>query len=186
MTRNFEWVQPLEHYVAQRYLHKPYLIDGLKFDLRVYVLLTSVTPLRVFIYEEGLARFATSEYVAPLGSNLGNLFMHLTNYAINKESDNFQQNSGRLDEKGHKRSLTSVFKQIDEAAKLDSELLTGVQCWQQIKELTVKTIIACHQPIAHMYRSTKPQDLESNLCFQVVGFDIFIDKKAKPWLIEVN
>jgi D-alanine-D-alanine ligase-like ATP-grasp enzyme len=37
-----------------------------------------------------------------------------------------------------------------------------------------------------MYRSTKPQDCESNLCFQILGFDIFIDKKAKPWLIEVN
>ena len=37
-----------------------------------------------------------------------------------------------------------------------------------------------------MYRSAKPQDLETNLCFQILGFDIFIDKKAKPWLIEVN
>jgi len=71
-------------------LHKPYLIDGLKFDLRVYVLITSVCPLRIFIYEEGLARFATSTYVPPLGSNLGNLFMHLTNYAINKDADNFK------------------------------------------------------------------------------------------------
>lgn len=78
--------------MAQRYLHKPYLIDGLKFDLRVYVLITSVFPLRIFMYEEGLARFATSEYVSPVGSNLNNLFMHLTNYAINKDANNFQQN----------------------------------------------------------------------------------------------
>ena len=89
LTRNYDWFQPNEHYVAQRYLHKPYLIDGLKFDLRVYVLITSVTPLRIFIYHEGLARFATSEYVPPVGSNLGNLYMHLTNYAINKDSENF-------------------------------------------------------------------------------------------------
>ena len=54
------------------------------------MLVTSVTPLRIFLYEEGLARFATSEYVSPSGNNLGNLFMHLTNYAINKESDNFK------------------------------------------------------------------------------------------------
>ena len=80
--------------MAQRYLHKPYLIDGLKFDLRVYVNITCFTPLRVFIYQEGLARFATSEYNSPIGSNLNNLYMHLTNYAINKDSENFQQNAG--------------------------------------------------------------------------------------------
>jgi len=86
LTRNFDWFNPAEHYVAQRYLHKPFLIDGLKFDLRVYVNITSVNPLRIFIYKEGLARFATSRYNSPVGSNLNNLFMHLTNYAINKDA----------------------------------------------------------------------------------------------------
>lgn len=111
----------------QRYLHKPYLIDKLKFDLRVYVLITSVQPLRVFIFEEGLARFATSEYVPPVGSNLSNLFMHLTNYAINKDADNFMQNSP--DDKGHKRSMTSVLRQIDEQAAVTPGMYTGKQCW---------------------------------------------------------
>jgi len=54
------------------------------------VLITGVSPLRCFIYKEGLARFATEPYQGPLGSNLNNLFMHLTNYAINKEQQGFQ------------------------------------------------------------------------------------------------
>jgi tubulin polyglutamylase TTLL6/13 len=81
-----------EHYVAQRYLHKPYLVDELKFDLRVYVLVTGFSPLRAYIFHDGLARFATEKYLSPLGSNLDNLFIHLTNYAINKDNEGFIYN----------------------------------------------------------------------------------------------
>ena len=79
----------LEGCVVQRYLHKPYLVDDLKFDLRIYALLYGVNPLRVYIHEEGIARFATEEYQSPNNSNLDNLYMHLTNYAINKFNDKF-------------------------------------------------------------------------------------------------
>lgn len=48
--------------IVSHYLADPYLINGLKFDLRIYVALTSIHPLRIYIYEEGLARFATSKY----------------------------------------------------------------------------------------------------------------------------
>lgn len=89
------------------------------------MLVTSVNPLRLFLYHEGLARFATSEYVPPIGSNLNNLFMHLTNYAINKDADNFQQNQGKDDDTGHKRSLTQIFKHIDDAHAADPEVLTS-------------------------------------------------------------
>ena len=76
--------------MAQRYIANPYLIDGLKFDLRIYVLLYGVNPLRVYIFEEGIARFATEPYIAPKASNIDNLFMHLTNYAINKTNAAFK------------------------------------------------------------------------------------------------
>ena len=78
-----------DHFVVQRYMTKPYLIDGFKFDLRLYVLANGIAPLRVYMYDEGLARFATVAYKTPARSNLNNMCMHLTNYAINKKSDQF-------------------------------------------------------------------------------------------------
>lgn len=96
LVRRFEDVELKQgdQYVAQRYLNNPYLIEGLKFDLRVYALVYGVDPLRVFIYQEGLARFATQEYKAPSQhpKNIDNLFMHLTNYAIQKKSEAFEFN----------------------------------------------------------------------------------------------
>lgn len=83
-----------EVFVVQQYMQDPYLLDGLKFDLRLYVLVLSCEPLKIFLYEEGLVRFATSKFV-PLDANsdkqaFNNFFMHLTNYAINKESAAFR------------------------------------------------------------------------------------------------
>jgi tubulin polyglutamylase TTLL6/13 len=100
--------------VVQEYISRPLLIEGLKFDFRVYVLLCGVSPLRLYIYEEGLARFATEPYVQPNRSNLRKNYVHLTNYAINKKNPKFVYNasSQRMDV-GHKRSLTSVFKLIE-------------------------------------------------------------------------
>ncbi len=60
--------------------------------MRFYVLITSVNPLTIYIYEEGLTRLATEKYQKPDDRNISNLFMHLTNYSINKKSDKFVKN----------------------------------------------------------------------------------------------
>ena len=70
--------------VVQKYISKPLLLDGLKFDLRIYVCVTGIEPLHAFVCEEGLARFCTEPYEAPTKSNFKDFFKHLTNYSINK------------------------------------------------------------------------------------------------------
>ena len=46
-------------------MHKPHLIDGLKYDLRIYAVVVGMNPPRVYVYKDGLARFATVPYEKP-------------------------------------------------------------------------------------------------------------------------
>merc|ERR1712139_473482 len=72
--------------IIQQYISNPLLIDGFKWDMRVYVTVTSFNPLEAFIYKEGFARFTTVPYSID-SSNLENKFVHLTNVSINRHNE---------------------------------------------------------------------------------------------------
>ena len=71
--------------VVQSYLRTPHLLDGYKYDLRLYVLVTSFAPLEAFIYDEGFARVSTHKFSAAVG-DLSNKYIHLTNSSIQKNN----------------------------------------------------------------------------------------------------
>ena len=59
MMRRPSDVKPEKDLLIQRYIRDPHLIDGYKYDMRLYVAVTCVDPLRVYVYREGLVRLAT-------------------------------------------------------------------------------------------------------------------------------
>ena len=74
----YSWNASAER-VVQEYIGEPILLDGLKFDLRLYVLVTATHPTPVaYLYREGLARFAVDSYVAPSRENMKNVHMHVS------------------------------------------------------------------------------------------------------------
>jgi hypothetical protein len=216
--------------VAQEYIADPLLIDGHKFDLRVYVLLLSVNPITMYLYDDGLTRLCTEQYEAPTNENLDNLFMHLTNYSINKHSEKFvlgeNDSTGTT---GHKRSIL-WFRQYLKRKGHDADLF-----WKRVGDVAVKTIISVQpqlhdirlysycrlilythtilspcthhtrttltlSPYTHhthhtaqvqpqlndIYKSSTVSKGHPNSCFEILGFDLLVDSKLKPWLIEVN
>lgn len=101
-------LQKYSSLVVSHYIDNPLLINKLKFDLRIYVAITGVNPLRIYVYEEGLARFATEEY-DKLGEDMENKkFQHLTNYSINKKNGEFLKPTEDEEYFGSKWSLTSL------------------------------------------------------------------------------
>ncbi|KAE8609430.1 hypothetical protein XENTR_v10011809 [Xenopus tropicalis] len=125
LTRNGEKLQAQDHLIVQEYLEKPFLLESYKFDLRIYILVTSCDPLRIFLYNDGLVRMGTEKYHPPSESNL---------------------------------------------------------------DLVVKTLIVAEPHVLHAYRMCRPgqHPTSESVCFEVLGFDIILDRKLKPWLLEIN
>ncbi|OMJ72396.1 hypothetical protein SteCoe_29189 [Stentor coeruleus] len=181
LTKSLEGFVENERYVIQEYITNPLLIDKLKFDMRIYVLIAGCDPLKVFLHKEGLGRFATEPYSPPNSKNFHNTCMHLTNYAINKNSENFIFNSDpKNDNVGHKRSLTATMSKIQELG-FDIEKI-----WKDISAIIVKTLCTIQPSLAHVYKACQPDDPYNGMCFEVLGFDIILDETGKPWLLEVN
>ena len=104
--------------LIQRYLDKPLLLDGIKFDLRVYVICFGIDQMTAYLCDEGLARFCTAKYQAPTKDNYKKQYMHLTNYSINKMSDDYvhteknEQNDILLESDATKRTLSSLYASL--------------------------------------------------------------------------
>ncbi|XP_052793526.1 tubulin polyglutamylase ttll6-like isoform X20 [Mya arenaria] len=176
VTKNPKDVKPHEHMICQQYMSRPLLIDGFKFDLRIYTLVTSCDPLRIFVFKDGLARFATHKYLEPTHSNIENVYMHLTNYAINKHSEDFI----RDDEAGSKRRISTTNRYMREKG-YDVDKM-----WADIDDVIIKTMISAHSVLKHNYRTCFPNHVKGSACFEILGFDVMLDRKLRPYVIEVN
>ena len=148
----------------KEYIERPLLINGLKFDLRIYVLILNLYPLEIFLYDEGLVRFATVNYKAPSTENLHQTYMHLTNYSLNKRSANYKHTFDDQQTDGSKRKLSIVWKQLSQMFgndKID-------RAKNLIIEMVNKTILAILPELRVEYEFELPLGKKQNIsCFQV-------------------
>ena len=205
LTKRIEDVENLNSMcVAQQYIKNPLLIDKKKFDLRIYVLVTSCCPLRIYLFRDGLVRMCTEEYKHPTDRNLRDKCMHLTNYSINKRSDKYQRDGKEStpSNTGNKRTISWLLNWLSrergEAAAND--------LWAKIGDICVMTILSILPTLRREYDtvfgktklptnegqesnksgSSGNRTIQKSRCFELLGVDIMIDTKLNPILIEVN
>ena len=179
--------------LIQSYIERPYMVPGVmkKFDMRLYVVVTCMEPLRCYMWPEGLVRFATEDYEGTSKKSGLSKFAHLTNFSINKKNvGKFNYNTDEnKDDEGSKWSTHALAKRLDD--------LHGPGTWQRIwdsmEDMVVKSLISCEARVNGLVKLHTPQSLEEPpvqrpgfVCYEVFGYDVMLDSELKPWLIEVN
>lgn len=164
--------------VVQRYLDRPYLIEGRKGHCRIYCLIASADPLRAYIYSEGIVRIAPEPY-DPNPDRAGGVSMHVTNTALHLEhpdlvisQDPSQEDTGAI------RSLSALLRRMT-AEGLDGEVAFG-----EIKALVewYVRLLAADGLFARQAASAPPRAFAPKL----FGLDVLIDAEGHPWLIEMQ
>ena len=151
--------------MLQPYLENPFLIDGRKWDMRIYVLVTSATPVRAYMYSGGFVRFAAGNYSS--GSTSGKSSF-LTNLSVNNKLRSTEE-------------LTWTFNRLKQYFGLHAD-----KVFDDIRSALAKMLVASEIPFKQLYERTVGAQFRCKNCYQILGMDVILDVNRKPYIIEVN
>ena len=148
------------NFIVQKYIEKVHTILNKKYELRYYILVTSLSPLIVYLYEEPVILICTTDYDI---NNSEDIYGHVTNYAIQKEHPQFEL---LLPE----NKLTN-----EQYKKMISE-----EVYEKLKE-DVKVLLS------NMFLLWKIDEEKNNSNrFELLGIDIIVSDELKPKLVDIS
>jgi tubulin polyglutamylase TTLL9 len=151
-----------EPYLAQRYIDNPHLVGSKKYDLRIFVLVTSFSPLTVWLYRSGFARFCHHRFTM---KDVDNTFIHVTNTAVQKTNPKYDNKFGC------KWGLRDLKQHI--ASTMGPAVANKV--FGDTQALIMRTLQAVQKVM-----------MNDRHVFELYGYDVLIDDTMRPWLVEVN
>ncbi len=159
---------PLDNkWMVQEYIDNPHVMNERKYVLRLYVLVTSVEPLRVYLHREGFAKLASEPYNI---EDPDNPFAHLTNPDINATNTDADAPVVFVG--------LSDYRQWLRDQGHDHEAL-----FAKIRDLVTLTVIAVRE---RMRRRVNAQKASARGCYELLGIDCLVDEQLKPWILECN
>jgi len=166
--------------LAQKYIPNPILFEGHKITFRLYVALTSLNPLRVYVYPDGIARICSQRYSL---DSFRDPLAHLTNYDLQMDCEEgfnreMEAVNSSLEHDGLRSHIKYVFSLLQEKYNADLDKL-----WADIHRLVLMTCLSAEQFFQKAAEHYVPKRTTS---FEVMGWDLLVDTDMKPWLLEVN
>ena len=150
--------------ILQKYIEKPLLYNGRKFDVRLWVLFTH--KQEIYLFKEGHLKATSFSY----SSDNTDLYIHLTNYSVQKYSNEFEKF-----EYGNEISFDQLQESLNKCYNLDINVRNDIL--PKMKNIIVISIESVKKLINKNHRKN---------CFEIFGYDFMIDEELNPFLIEIN
>ncbi|TDO10582.1 PqqD family peptide modification chaperone [Halomonas ventosae] len=154
-------------WLVQEYLANPHTIRGHKYVLRLYVLITSLAPLRVYLYRQGFAKLASEPWDP---EDADNPYSQLTNPDINALNSHAEAPVEFIDLERYRAWLRDQGH--------DDEAL-----FARIEDLVALTTISA---VDAMRARTAEAGADPRGCYELLGLDCLVDDTLKPWILECN
>ncbi|XP_033241832.1 probable tubulin polyglutamylase ttll-15 [Drosophila pseudoobscura] len=156
---------------VQEFIPKPFLVDGHKFDIGVYVVITEINPLRVYIYTgDVLFRYCPVKYY-PFDSENVDKYIVGDDYLPTWEVPSLRKYYNLFG-----GSMRNAFE-----AYVRDQSMDPSKIWPQVEHIIRTTILTKEKDIVNILHSYKQHNF-----FDLMRFDLFIDENLKVYLMEAN
>jgi hypothetical protein len=163
-------------FLLTKYISNLDLINNKKYDLRLYVLVTGLRPLRIYFNKEGLIRIAAHNFT--LNEDfIKNRYVHLTNTGVNRDSKDFIVPDNSSNEEANIWNINMWAKRLKQLNVDFNEVK------RKISDIIIKSIISVYQNLTLEQNENNLNDINF---YDLLGYDIIITKDFEPILLEIN
>ena len=157
--------------IVQKYIERPLLIHSRKFDIRQWVLVTSVNPLVIWMYSNYYLRFSSREYTGT--NDLDNAEVHLTNQSVQKHSEEY--------------GVGPIESNMWSKQQFQEYLAGTLDGGEEAAQAAIHAIdLRMRRAVGVALRATCDIMEPRRNSFELFGFDFLLDCSHNVWLLEAN
>uniref|UniRef100_A0A1A9WPS8 Tubulin-tyrosine ligase n=1 Tax=Glossina brevipalpis TaxID=37001 RepID=A0A1A9WPS8_9MUSC len=158
----------------QEFIQNPFLVDGYKFDIGVYVVITAINPLRLYIYTgDVLFRYCPIKYY-PFNVSIIDKYVVGDDYLPTWQVPSLVKYYEDFD--GSMRNSFDAYVRDNYNDTMDPSII-----WLQVEDIIRETVLAKEKHIIHILQSYKNLKF-----FELMRFDLIIDENLRVYLMEAN